>query len=97
MISSFSKFFTREHYEPKSSGSPGEEPNNKDCFPCMATSAVLILGLGSWFASGMVFEGQSKPVKLSPAYVRGVKGLGFILIPLGVFRSWQAYEAWGKH
>lgn len=76
------RFFKREQYESKEI--------EEDCFPCTATSAALLLGLGYWFSSGKALANNPK---LSMTYVRSVRGVGFLLIPLGLFRSYQAYEA----
>lgn len=97
MQSSILKLFSKEHYQQKEppEGKP-KRLDGSDCFGCTATSAALLLGLGSALATGIVFQTKDgKPLpNASPRYIKTMRGIGAILIPLGLFRSWQSWKVY---
>lgn len=97
MQSSILALFSKEHYQqPKTSDGKANKLDGSDCFGCTATSAALLLGLGSALASGLVFQTKDgKPLpNASPRYIKTMRGIGAVLIPLGLFRSWQSWKVY---
>lgn len=66
----------------------------EECLPCIFSSSVLLTSMGVYFASGRVFRNAKEP--LSRQYITGVRGLGFVLVPLGLARMYQGVHIYLK-
>lgn len=74
----------------------------RDCLPCTAIQAAVLLGFGTYLLSLAVFKDNSgaiDPVKHPRWWQRSVRGAGILLVALGAYRAgevgqmvWQRFE-----
>ncbi|ANB12078.1 hypothetical protein AWJ20_313 [Sugiyamaella lignohabitans] len=69
----------------------GQQPQ-EPCFPCLLTSAAVMIAGGGYMASGAVFmakEGQPLPQAATPAWRATVRLGGVGVLALGLYRAYD--------
>lgn len=78
---------------PKPSSSSSNDPE-EPCLQCLTVSSAVMIGAGSYLASGLVFHTKdSKPLpNVTPAWRLTVRGAGAFVLGLGLYRGISALQ-----
>lgn len=87
-------------FNPPSSSKPGSSSSssatdpNEPCLQCLTVSSAVMIGAGSYLASGLVFYTKdSKPLpNVTPTWRMTVRGAGAFLLGFGIYRGISALQ-----